>query len=201
MAVGERFGLALLEMTKHEVEAYHRRNPSPVPHLPFGHCSVDQVLEFTRLQYEDPGWFNRRIHQATPPDTEVLIIDSPPMVSTWTREIINTADFVLVVLSPDGASYSTIPATQEILSETTRPHGEAYLVNRMDARPGFSRDVRAGLENFLGDKLLPFTIPADEAFREALGRQLSIHEHAPNSHALARLNELDGWLVRSVIDA
>lgn len=135
MSVGERFGLALPEMTEAEIAAYHRRNPIEVPHLPFGHCTAEQVLDFTRLQFEDPEWFTRRVQQATPPDTELMIIDSPPMVSTWTQEIINTVDFVLVVLAPDGASYATIPATQELLSESTRPHGEAYLINRMDARP------------------------------------------------------------------
>ncbi len=200
MQVGERYGLALPEVTEHELAAYKRRNPSPIPHLPFGSCGVDELLTIARRADEAPDLLLERLSVLAPPRTEAVIVDAPPLVSPWTHSLVRRSDFVLLVLAPDAACYATLPALQEMVALREDQSTVAFVVNKMDPRVEFNRDVRAAMEQLLGDRLLPFSIPIDSAFPEALGRQLLLREHSPNSLALNRLRELAQWVVEHVLD-
>lgn len=192
MAVGERFGVARHDLTSHDI-ARHQRGLTKVSYLPFGHCSFEELLEFERQAVENYAWLDERVHRLLPPGTEVALIDLPAGVRGWTYHALSGADLVLVVLHADAASYATIPTTEEMLSRCGAKH-VGYLVNQMDARMPLSVDVRGAMSGIVSKSLLPFTIPDDEAMREAFAQQKTIQEHAPDSQAAFAFGELADWV-------
>ena len=196
MAVGERFGLGRHDLTSHDI-ARHQRGLTKVSYLPFGQCSFEELLEVERSSVENYAWLDERLHRLLPPGTEIALIDLPAGARGWTYHVLSGADLVLAVLLADAASYSTLPVTEELLSRCGARH-VAYLVNAMDARLPLSVDVRAAMNVVVGKSLLPFTMPADEAMREAFAQQKTVQEHAPDSQAAFAFGELGDW-VQSVL--
>jgi cellulose synthase operon protein YhjQ len=192
MGVGERFGVGRHDLTSHDI-ARHQRGLTKVSYLPFGQSSFEELLEFERLSVESYAWLDERLHRLLPPGTEIALIDLPAGVRGWTYHVVSSADLVLVVLQADAASYATIPATEEMLTRCGARQ-VAYLVNGMDARMPLSVDVRAAMSGVVSKNLLPFTIPADEAMREAFAQQKTVQEHAPDSQAAFAFGELADWI-------
>lgn len=194
MQVGERFGIARKGLSEQDVAAYRRRNLAQLPHLPFGHCNLEELLEIEHLRMEDYAWLTRRIVHLIPQDTELLIMDAPAGLSRWAQDAVRAADLVLVVLQPDAASYATIPMTEALLNQRKTRLTSAYLVNQMDSRRPLSCDVHGAMGHLLGDGLLPFTIPLDEAMREAFAQQMTLLSHAPQSQAALCFADLATWV-------
>ena len=194
MRVGERFGVARGDLTDHDISKY-QRSLSKVSHVPFGQCNFEELLELERARVENYAWLDDRLARLTPPDTEIRILDVPAGVSGWLYHTVCAAELVLVVLQADAASYATLPATEEFLSRRGASKGIAYLLNMMDARKPLSVDVRGAMTGIVAKNMLPFTIPHDEAMREAFAQQKSIREHAPDSQASFAFGELADWIL------
>jgi len=103
-----------------------------------------------------------------------------------------------VVLLPDAASYATIPDTEALLAQNAHSGLVRYLINGMDAGRSLSNDVRAAMSNTLGEKLLKFTIPTDEAMRESFAQQRSVVEHHPESQSARAFQELSKWIISTL---
>ena len=200
MEVGERFGLYQREATERDFDEYRKRQPTLVPHLPFGHASFEEIQELERRVLADPGFLNRRITELTPSDVDLVIIDTPVGASILTAPVVFTADLVLVVLQPDAACYATIPSTEELLLKRTTPAIVGYLINAMDGRKALCADVKGAMENMLRDYLLPFTIPTDEALREAFAQQTTLQNYASDSYASHAFRKLSHWIAGNLMD-
>ncbi len=200
MDVGERFGLARDGVNPRDYVSFHQRSGSPVPYVPFGHCSLDELQALERAIQQDPLLLTRRLTDLVPADTDIVIVDTPAGQGRWTPSLLRAADLVLVVVNADAVSYATLPACEELLGQRGLPGVVGYVINAMDSRRPLSADIQASMENMLGDELLAFTIPDDEALREAVANQLSLLEHAPDSYALRGFRELAGWIADILIE-
>ena len=200
MDVGERFGLARDGLTAKDFGAFNQRAGGPIPYLPFGHCSLDELLALERAGHQDPLLLTRRMTEALPAGTDVVLVDTPAGHGRWSSAFLRAADLVLVVLQADAVSYATLPACEELLGQRGLPGVVGYLINQMDSRRSLSGDIQASMENMLGDELLGFTVPDDEAIREAVANQLSLLEHAPDSYAVRSFRELANWITHILLE-
>lgn len=194
MEMGERFGMALPGGSYADFEAYRRRNTTKVAHVPFGHLTPDEVLDIQDERQLAGEWLSSCLSRYVPPETELILVDMPPGFDRWAVRALASVDLVLVVLQADGASYATTPMVEELLLDRA-PDTVAYLINQVDTRHALSRDVRDSLGNLLGERLLPFVVPYDEALRESLAQQRVLLEHAPDSRAASSIAKLADWLL------
>ena len=200
MQVGEPLGMCRLDTSERDLEEYRRRTSAVVPYIPFGHAEFEDVQELEQLVAADPSYLNRRITELTPSDTDLVIVDTPAGPSNLSVPLVLTADLVLIVLEPDGMSYATIPATEELLARRTTPAIVSYLVNGMDGRKQLCVDVKGAMENMLREYLLPFAIPMDESVREAASQQTTLLRYSPDSYAAHGYRKLAQWLAGNLLE-
>ncbi len=97
---------------------------------------------------------------------------------------------VLVPLLPDMSSVASL-GPLEALPES----GETlYLLNQFDAESLLHLDVRALLQQQLGDRLLPFVVRRSYAVSEALAEGMTVIDYAPDSPVAEDYRVLASWL-------
>jgi cellulose synthase operon protein YhjQ len=97
---------------------------------------------------------------------------------------------VLVPLLPDMSSVASL-GPLEALPES----GETlYLLNQFDAESSLHLDVRALLQQQLGDRLLPFVVRRSYAVSEALAEGMTVIDYAPDSPVAEDYRVLASWL-------
>ncbi len=69
-----------------------------------------------------------------------------------------------------------------------------YLLNQFDASSPLHLDVRAMLQQQLGDRLLPFVLRRSSAVSEALAEGMTVIDYAPGSAVAEDYWDLAGWL-------
>jgi len=128
----------------------------------------------------------------------VLLIDTPPGPSIYLQQVLRVAHVGLVVLRPDAASYSTIPAIESLINyyAVKRPGflGYCYVLNQMDAAKQLCRDVFGMLRTELGGRFVTAAIHKDEAVSEALACQTPVAFYAQHSSAAHDIGQLTTWL-------
>jgi cellulose synthase operon protein YhjQ len=199
---GARYGLARKSVDATNLMQFTRRNQAQVPYLPFGACTLGEILDLEREIGADPDWLTHKIESLTNGEYDVAILDAPGGYTPWARQALSTADLVIVVLQPDAASYATLPAVEEMLKThcLNRPEflGAYYLFNQMDARNSLARDVRAAVGSLLPEVVLPAAAPNEEAVKEALAQQKTVADRFPDSQMVATLRELAAWIQHRV---
>jgi cellulose synthase operon protein YhjQ len=97
---------------------------------------------------------------------------------------------VLVPVLPDMSSVVSL-GPLEALPES----GETlYLLNQFDAGSPLHLDVRALLQQQLGDRLLPFVVRRSYAVSEALAEGMTVIDYAPDSPVAEDYRVLASWL-------
>jgi cellulose synthase operon protein YhjQ len=97
---------------------------------------------------------------------------------------------VVVPVLPDMSSVASV-GMLEALPES----GELlYLLNQFDADSPLHLDVRAILQQQLGDRLLPFTVRRSYAVSEALAEGMTVIDYAPDSAVAEDYRVLASWL-------
>ena len=97
---------------------------------------------------------------------------------------------ILVPLLPDMSSVASL-GPLEALPES----GETlYLLNQFDAESPLHLDVRALLQQQLGDRLLPFVVRRSYAISEALAEGMTVIDYAPDSPVAEDYRVLASWL-------
>jgi cellulose synthase operon protein YhjQ len=149
-------------------------------------------------------------------DAPVQVLNLPgPDRETWLTDLLNggrlanrvlvdvaTADLdvtarlrqlkpaFLVPLLPDMSSVASL-GPLEALPES----GETlYLLNQFDAESPLHLDVRALLQQQLGDRLLPFVVRRSYAISEALAEGMTVIDYAPDSPVAEDYRILASWL-------
>jgi cellulose synthase operon protein YhjQ len=97
---------------------------------------------------------------------------------------------VLVPLLPDMSSVASL-GPLEALPE---PGETLYLLNQFDAESPLHLDVRALLQQQLGDRLLPFVVRRSYAVSEALAEGMTVIDYAPDSPVAEDYRVLASWL-------
>lgn len=170
--------------------------------MPFGAATDEEMTALEARLQSDPSWLKRRIDAVTPPGCEFVVLDTPGHRSPWLSRALELADVVLAVVGADPASYLTLPAFEGLLAQTrgSRAGGLAatYVVNQFDAASNVRRDVVASLRQLFPGRVAPMVIHADEAVKDALGRQQTLFREATHSQALADIGELGEWLIGQI---
>ncbi len=74
------------------------------------------------------------------------------------------------------------------------PSAILYLLNQFDASVPLHLDVRAMLQQQLGDRLIPFVLRRSSVVSEALAEGMTVIDYAPGSGAAEDYRALAGWL-------
>jgi cellulose synthase operon protein YhjQ len=194
---GEPFGFCAPSASAQDVSLWFNRFRVSAAVMPFGLLTGPQLATLENMVARDPGWIHKRLESVIPPETELLVLDTPARASPWTRYALSIADAVLVVVGPDPASYATLPATEALLEECM-PGPQArrraqYLVNQFDARRALDRDVLASLRGMLPERVIARPVHADEVVPEALARRKFVVQEGPDSQVVAELSALAVW--------
>lgn len=202
MAVDDASGLAVQGLLQAPLGAAVHASVYGVSVLPYGSLAEADRREFERGLDRDPYWLQRQLAAVPVAPGAITLIDTPPGGSVYLQQVLLAADFALVPLLPDAASFVTVASMERWLAEycDSRPEfaGSYYLVNRMNAARPLCRDVLAALQRELGPRLLPQVLRFDAMVEEALASQAPVTRYAPDSLAAHDVGLIADWLAARV---
>jgi cellulose synthase operon protein YhjQ len=164
--------------------------------FPFGKLTggLQGGLEATCAR--DPKWLPRRIAALVPAEAEFAVLDLPAATHPLFRAAIGIADSIVAVIAPQPAAYASLPQLHALLDEcapdAARKHLR-YVVNGLDPRRAFDRDLHASLRGMLGDRVFPFPVHADPVVPEAAASRKLVVQQAADSQVVADLCALAEW--------
>jgi cellulose biosynthesis protein BcsQ len=104
------------------------------------------------------------------------------------RRLLRAQPTTLVPLIPDMSSVVGLELLEGVLANP------AYLLNQFDAGSSLHADVRAMLQQRLGDRLLPFVVHHSSVVSEALAEGMTVLDYAPDSGPADDYRRLAAWL-------
>lgn len=174
--------------------------------LPYGNLNESDRDAFEVHLSNDPDWLVRGLQQGLGLGTQdLVVIDTPPGPSLYQQQALRAANFVIVVVHADPASYATLPAMESILHQychqRTDFFGSAYLMNNVVTSSPLARDVVRVIRSELGTRVIPNLIHQDEAVKEALAFDQLVLQYAPHSEAANDIAQTAAWLSRQLMPA
>jgi cellulose synthase operon protein YhjQ len=167
--------------------------------LPFGALDFERLQTFARHLEANRDAFAQGLSSLQLGTADIVVIDTPPGDSPFTRAALSAADFALNVALADAASYAAFAQTQAMIESfaATRPEfaGEACVINQADQSRQLNKDVIRVLRDLLGDRMFPGVIHSDEGVREALACNTTIEHYDASSQAAADIRECATWLL------
>ncbi|MDY7538502.1 cellulose biosynthesis protein BcsQ [Undibacterium sp. RTI2.1] len=164
-----------------------------VDFVPYGSAGEQQRIAFEQVLEQDEDWLLNQLLRANLPKDTFVFLDTPPGPSIYLTQAINAADFLLVVLLADAASYATIPEMESLIdshnARSTIFKPSAYVVNQ-GSKKQLAQDVIALFSERLGDRMLPCVIPESTQLEEALAYGYPILQSEPDSPAAQAVQEL-----------
>ncbi len=138
--------------------------------LPFGAPGRDGRRALERKLDEDGNWLARELARMNLDATDVVILDTPPGRTPYLEQALAVADHVVVVITPDAASFMVLEQTDRLferIAGNVAAVGCSYVVNQFDASRTFSKDMLEVLRRRLGERLIG-VVPLDYAISEGL---------------------------------
>jgi cellulose synthase operon protein YhjQ len=127
--------------------------------------------------------------------TSRILVDVATASREVTSRLLLLRPTVLVPVLPDMSSVASLGLLQVLLAdEDGVPEATVYLLNQFDASVPLHVDVRATLQQQMGDRLLPFVVRRSSAVSEALAEGMTVIDYAPDSEAAEDYRSLAGWL-------
>jgi len=170
--------------------------------LPYGAVVEDDRRRFETHIDREPQWLAQSLEALSLDATDIVIVDTPPGSSVYTRTALTAANFALNVVLADAASYAAIPQMERMIESYAAPRpdfgGEGYVVNQVDQSRQLTKDVLKVLRNMLGNRLFPGVIHADEGVSESLACDTTLIHYDPLSQAAADLRTCGDWLVSAI---
>jgi cellulose synthase operon protein YhjQ len=119
-----------------------------------------------------------------------ILVDVTTASQETARRLLRLKPAVLVPLLPDMSSVVSLG-----LLEALPESGETlYLLNQFEAESPLHLDVRAILQQQLGDRLLPFVVRRSSAVSEALAEGMTVIDYAPDSPVAEDYRVFASWL-------
>ncbi len=94
---------------------------------------------------------------------------------------------------PSRPEFGGLPGLLDILFADS-PNQVLYLLNQFDASLPLHLDLRAMLQQQLGDRLIPFVLRRSSVVSEAVADGMTVIDYAPDSGAAEDYRALAGWL-------
>lgn len=170
--------------------------------LAFGALIEEEQHLFERHLDENPLWLARGLAALRLGPSDLVVVDTPPGSSAYTRAALSAAHFAVNVVLADAASYAAIPQMQRMIDAYAAPRpefvGEGYVVNQVDQSRQLNKDVLRVLRDMLGDHMFPGSIHADEGVGESLACNTTIVRYDPLCQAAADMRACGKWLLEAL---
>ena len=138
--------------------------------LPYGAISEKERRALEHCLKEDSHWLARQLERMNLGAGDVVILDTPPGRSLYLDQALDVADQVLMVVTPDAASFMVLDYVDQLFEGRANKFGRddcRYIVNQFDASRMFCRDMLEVLKHRFGKKLIG-VVPFDHAISEGL---------------------------------
>ena len=166
--------------------------------LPYGELNEGDRDAFEVHLSSHPDWLRDGLLAMGLGETDVVVIDTPPGPSLYLQQALRVAQFVLVVVHADAASYATMSAMEVLIARYCNDRqnflGSAYLLNNVNVGSALSRDVIRVVRAGLGARVMPTVIHQDESVREALAFDKLVLQHSPHSEASNDIVQAARWI-------
>lgn len=157
--------------------------------LPFGTLSLQENESFYRHAAPQPLPFINEF-SALKTQYRWLLLDVPCDYTPWQAAVLQQADCLLQVISPD------VNCHLRLHQQRFAP-GTLFLLNQFNANSKLQQDLHqlwlSGLKN-----LMPQMVHRDEALAEALMMKQPLGEYRPHSLAAEEITILANWLILHV---
>ncbi|MFZ6686981.1 cellulose biosynthesis protein BcsQ [Undibacterium sp. SXout11W] len=194
-------GISALNASRTRLEGVTHNSPYGVRFTPYGNGGESRRLRFEAQLEKQDDWLLKKLQSANlHPDT-IVLLDTPPGPSVYLKQAVHAADFLLVVMLADAASYSTLPEMEDLIA-TYGGHsgariGSAYIINQ-GAKRQLAQDVLALFAERLGNRMVPFVVPESAEVEEALAFERPILEYKPTNPAAENLQAIIDWLLAGI---
>jgi len=121
-----------------------------------------------------------------------ILVDVATASREVTSRLLQLRPTVLVPVLPDLSSLACLGLLDILLADP--PSQVLYLLNQFDASVPLHLDVRAMLQEQLGDRLIPFVLRRSSVVSEAVADGMTVIDYAPDSGAAEDYRALAGWL-------
>jgi cellulose synthase operon protein YhjQ len=170
--------------------------------LAFGALIEKEQHMFERHLDENPLWLARGLGALRLGESDIVIIDTPPGSSAYTRAALSAAHFALNVVLADAASYAAIPQMRRMIDVYAAPRpefrGEGYVVNQVDQSRQLNKDVLRVLRDMLGEHMFPGVIHDDEGVSESLACNTTVVRYDPLCQAAVDMRACATWLLEAL---
>jgi cellulose synthase operon protein YhjQ len=147
-----------------------------------------QVLNLPLERYPGPEWLTDLLNGGRLANR--ILVDVATASQEVTGRLRLLRPTVLVPLLPDMSSVASLGSVEALPGS-----GETlYLLNQFDDESPLHLDVRALLQQQLGDRLLPFVVRRSYAVSEALAEGMTVIDYAPDSPVAEDYRVLASWL-------
>jgi cellulose synthase operon protein YhjQ len=123
-----------------------------------------------------------------------IVVDVATAKRKWMSHLLSLRPTLLVPILPDMSSVACLGPLEALDARAASGEKALYLLNQFDASLPLHRDVRAILQQQLGDRLLPFVLRRSSLVSEALAEGMTVIDYAPGSEVAVDYRDLAGWL-------
>jgi cellulose synthase operon protein YhjQ len=123
-----------------------------------------------------------------------IVVDVATANRLWMSRLLSLRPTLLVPILPDMSSVACLGPLEALDAGSGNGEKALYLLNQFDASSPLHRDVRAILQQQLGDRLLPFVLRRSSLVSEALAEGMTVIDYAPGSEVAADYHDLAAWL-------
>ena len=123
-----------------------------------------------------------------------IVVDVATANRRWMSRLLSLRPTLLVPILPDMSSVACLGPLEALDAVSANGEKALYLLNQFDGSSPLHRDVRALLQQQLGDRLLPFVLRRSSLVSEALAEGMTLIDYAPASEVAADYQDLAGWL-------
>lgn len=166
--------------------------------LPYGTINESDRDAFEVFLAENPDWLRKNLDGLGLGADDFVVLDTPPGPSLYLQQALRVANFALVVLHADAASYATVPAMEGLLEryclDRAGYYGSAYVLNNVNTEKALSRDVVEVVRLKLGDRVVPQVVHQDEAVRESLASDQLLADYDPHCEATYDVAACAQWV-------
>lgn len=197
----ESKGISALTGNRTRLAGVTYSSPYGVNFVPYGQCGEVQRMRFEQTLEQQDGWLRKKLEAANLPADTIVLLDTPPGPSAYLKQAIDAADFLLVVMLADAASYSTFPEMEELIATYgQRQHQQiesAYIINQGSQRQ-LAQDVLALFSERLGKRMIPFVVPESSRVEEALACERPVLMYEPENQASLCIQDIVDHLLNGL---
>jgi cellulose synthase operon protein YhjQ len=166
--------------------------------LPHGALNEDDRRAFEARLDHNPFLVRSALDMLSLEPSDIVLIDTPPGATVYTRAALLAAHFVLNVVIADAASYAAIPHMERLIQTYAIPRadflGYGYVINQVDIGRNLTKDVLKVLRGTLAPHIYPGVVHLDQGVSESLAYDTTVIHYDPLSQAAADLRACGDWL-------